>query len=206
MLAVGRSLAVACAIAVLGAAGSAHAEVDATLKKAMKDPANPVVKMATNKGDITIELYKKEAPKTVANFLAYVKKGHYYGHHLPSRHAQLHDPGRRLHGRPEGEAHRSAGRERGRAMVFRTRGHHRHGAHQRSEQRHGAVLHQYVEEQHLPGQGQLPDGAGYCVFGKVIGGMDVVELIKAVKTTQKPPMFEALPVATVEIKMVTQVQ
>ncbi len=39
----------------------------------------PVVKIQTNKGDITIELFQSDAPKTVENFLALVKKGFYDG-------------------------------------------------------------------------------------------------------------------------------
>ena len=39
----------------------------------------PVVKIQTNKGDITIELFSKDAPKTVENFLTLVKKGFYDG-------------------------------------------------------------------------------------------------------------------------------
>ena len=46
------------------------------------------------------------------------------------------------------------------------------------------------------------DGVGYCVFGKVIEGMDVVEKIKAVKTGTKGGMSD-VPNDTVEIKSVT---
>ena len=40
---------------------------------------NPKVLVETSLGDVEIELFEKEAPKTVANFLSYVKKGHYDG-------------------------------------------------------------------------------------------------------------------------------
>ena len=40
---------------------------------------NPRVLIETSKGDIEVELFEKEAPVTVANFLSYVKKGHYDG-------------------------------------------------------------------------------------------------------------------------------
>ena len=39
--------------------------------------ANPKVLMETSKGDITIELYEKEAPRTVKNFLSYASEGFY---------------------------------------------------------------------------------------------------------------------------------
>ncbi|MEK0427257.1 MAG: hypothetical protein RJB11_3348, partial [Planctomycetota bacterium] len=40
---------------------------------------NPKVLIETSLGDVEIELFEKEAPKTVENFLSYVKKGHYDG-------------------------------------------------------------------------------------------------------------------------------
>src|SRR4029453_17090839 len=44
-----------------------------------KPAANPQVTLETSKGTIVLELYPDKAPKTVANFLAYVKSGHYTG-------------------------------------------------------------------------------------------------------------------------------
>ena len=55
--------------------------------------------MKTSQGTIVIELYPDKAPKTVENFLQYVKDGFYNGTDLPSRHRRLHDPGRRLRAR-----------------------------------------------------------------------------------------------------------
>lgn len=43
------------------------------------NPANPRVKISTTAGDIVVELFEKEAPISVANFLAYVKEGFYDG-------------------------------------------------------------------------------------------------------------------------------
>ena len=45
----------------------------------MSETANPVVVMTTSKGEIQIELNQEKAPKTVANFLAYVDDGFYDG-------------------------------------------------------------------------------------------------------------------------------
>lgn len=206
MLAVRRSLAVVCATAVLSAAGWAHAEVDATLKKTMKDPTNPVVKMSTNKGDITIELYKKEAPKTVANFLSYVKKGHYSGtifHRvIPTFMIQGGGYSADLKEKATdppivNEAANGLSNAVGTIAMART------------SDPNSATSQFFINtgpKNAFLDKANSQDGVGYCVFGKVIGGMDVVDLIKAVKTMQKPPAFEALPVATVEIKMATQVQ
>jgi len=40
---------------------------------------NPLVRLATNQGEIIVELYPEKAPRTVANFLHYVDSGHYNG-------------------------------------------------------------------------------------------------------------------------------
>ena len=64
----------------------------------------PGVKLATSAGDIVVELYADKAPKTVENFLQYVKDRHYDGTVFHRVIDELHGPGRRLHGRPEAEA------------------------------------------------------------------------------------------------------
>ena len=48
---------------------------------------------------------------------------------------------------------------------------------------------------------RTPDGYGYCVFGEVTAGMDVVEKISAVEVTDQP-QFERIPVKTVLIRSV----
>jgi hypothetical protein len=75
-----RHFVVALVALALGVtAASAGPGLTPEAKKAMRDASNPVVLLSTTLGDITIELYKKEAPKTVDNFLAYTKKKHYDG-------------------------------------------------------------------------------------------------------------------------------
>lgn len=45
----------------------------------MADSGNPVVEMKTNKGTMRLELFQKEAPNTVANFMSLINKGYYNG-------------------------------------------------------------------------------------------------------------------------------
>ena len=59
--------------------------------------ANPQVELDTTAGAIKIELYPDAAPKTVANFLDYVKAKFYDGNTIPPCNRRLHDPGRRIH-------------------------------------------------------------------------------------------------------------
>jgi cyclophilin family peptidyl-prolyl cis-trans isomerase len=54
-----------------------------------------VIKLTTNHGVMLLDLNAEKAPKTVANFLAYVAAGHYDGTIFPPRDQGLHDPGRR---------------------------------------------------------------------------------------------------------------
>ena len=59
--------------------------------------AHPNVLLKTSQGDIKVELYPEKAPKSVANFLDYVKSGQYKRNDLSSCDSRLHDPGRRLY-------------------------------------------------------------------------------------------------------------
>ena len=53
---------------------------------------------------------------------------------------------------------------------------------------------------------ETPEDYGYCVFGKVIEGLDVVDKIRNVKTSPKHPPHRDVPMNTVEIISVTRVE
>jgi peptidyl-prolyl cis-trans isomerase A (cyclophilin A) len=149
-----------------------------------------------------LQLDREKAPKTVDNFLQYVRAGHYDGTDLPPRHRQLHDPGRRLQGRPERKAHARAdpaGKPQRPEQPARHAG---DGAHECARLGHRAVLHQR-RRQRLPRPAQRSrDGNGYAVFGKVVDGMDVVDKIRAVPT-QAVGMHQNLPVKPVILRKAT---
>ena len=67
---------------------------------------DPRVEIVTDMGTIVVQLAPSRAPRTVENFLRYVREGHYAGtvFHLSPRDPGLHDPGRRLHRRDAAEA------------------------------------------------------------------------------------------------------
>ena len=145
---------------------------------------NPKVKFTTNLGDFTLELEPAAAPKTVANFLAYVKAGHYKGttfHRVISK-FMIQGGGMLPNGMEkttkapvENEAkHASeAGLKNLRGTV----------AMARTSAPHSATAQFFVnvvDNPFLDFPGQ--DGFGYCVFGKVVDGMDTVDKIRDVQT------------------------
>lgn len=153
--------------------------------------------LTTNHGNITIELDAEKAPKTVENFLAYVNSGHYAGtifHRVIDgfmiqgggfepgmKQKPTNDP-------VENEAKNGLKNDMYTLAMARTSAPHSASAQFFININNNAFL-------DYPGQ----DGWGYCVFGKVTDGTDVVEKIKAVKTTRSG-MFADVPVEDVIIE------
>ena len=139
------------------------------------------MKLATSAGDIVVELDAAKAPKTVDNFVQYVKAGHYDGtvFHRVINNFMIQGGGMTadLKEKPT----RAPIALESRNGLTNERGTRRDGAHQRPELGDRAVLHQR-QGQRLPEPPQARDGNGYAVFGKVISGMDVVDKIRAVPT------------------------
>ena len=155
------------------------------------------VLLTTNHGNITIELDAEKAPKTVENFLAYVNSGHYAGtiFHRVIDGFMIQgggfEPGMKQ--KPtnepvENEAKNGLKNDMYTLAMARTSAPHSASA-QFFINVNNNSFHDY------PGQ----DGWGYCVFGKVVDGTDVVEKIRAVKTTRSG-MFADVPVDDVIIE------
>lgn len=165
--------------------------------------AEPVrVLMQTSKGDITLELYPEKAPKTVANFLQYVDDGFYENtifHRVIPR-FMIQGGGfdaemsRKETREPvENEAANGLKNERGTIAMARTSAPHSATAQFFINHKdNGALDH--------PGQ----DGWGYCVFGKVIDGMQTVDAVAATPTGIAHGMRD-VPKETVVIKKVERV-
>ncbi|BDU76769.1 peptidylprolyl isomerase [Mesoterricola sediminis] len=146
--------------------------------------ANPKVKFTTTLGAFTVELAPEAAPKTVENFLGYVKSGHYKGttfHRVISK-FMIQGGGMTKDGvekptRKPVENEARASKEKG---LLNVRG---SLAMARTRDPHSATAQFFVnvvDNPFLDSPGQ--DGWGYCVFGKVVEGMETVDRIKAVKT------------------------
>jgi cyclophilin family peptidyl-prolyl cis-trans isomerase len=162
-------------------------------------PGNPVVVMATSLGDITIELFKTEAPVSVQNFLQYVNEGFYSGtvFHRVKKGFMIQGGGftPSLQEKPTrppilNEATNGLRNARGTLAMARTR-----ALRSATSQFYINV----VDNRMLDHTGFAPEDFGYAVFGRVLSGMDVVDRIVAVPTTSKGPMDD-VPIEAVVIK------
>jgi len=141
-----------------------------------------MIKLTTNLGAITLELDAEKAPKTVANFLAYVKAGHYDGtiFHRVIDGFMIQGggflPGMRqkpTNAPIENEAANGLKNLRGTIAMART------------QEPHSATAQFFInvaDNDFLDFRAPAGNGWGYCVFGRVVEGMDVVDKIKSVRT------------------------
>ena len=147
--------------------------------------AVPTVEMTTNKGLITIELDPARAPKSVENFVAYVKAGHYNGtvFHRIIDGFMIQGGGFAI---KDGELAQKPTRapianeaDNGLKNVIGSI------AMARTNDPNSATSQFFinlVNNDFLDFRSKTPQGWGYAVFGKVTDGMDVVNKIKGVKT------------------------
>ena len=159
------------------------------------------VLMKTSKGGITIELNSEKAPKTVANFLAYVDAGHYDGtifHRvIPDFMIQGGGFGADMQKKPtsatvENEAKNGLKNVRGSIAMART------------SEPHSASAQFFINHKDNPNLDYPSfDGWGYAVFGKVTGGMEVVDAIAAVRTGTVSA-YQNVPKETVLIESVSR--
>ena len=144
--------------------------------------ANPKVLMETSKGDITIELYEKEAPKTVKNFLSYVSEGFFNDliFHRVIKNFMIQGGGFDTEMRQKdpkapikNEARRGLGNKRGTLAMARTN---------IIDSATAQFFINLVNNDSLNHKNDTHAGFGYAVFGEVVKGMDVVDSIARVKT------------------------
>ena len=161
-----------------------------------------IATLHTSKGNIQIELYEEKAPKTVENFLSYVKEGFYENtiFHRVIKGFMIqcggHDKemNRKLcKASIEHEGHNGLKNERGTIAMART-----NDPHSASSQ----FFINLVDNEFLNFKSPTADGWGYCVFAKVTDGLDVVDKIGAVKTTTKQGHGD-VPMETITIEKVS---
>ncbi|NOV26937.1 peptidyl-prolyl cis-trans isomerase [Cupriavidus necator] len=140
------------------------------------------VQLQTNKGVITLELDAEKAPKSVENFLSYVRKGHYDNtiFHRVIKNFMIQgggfEPGMKQKDTDapiENEAGNGLKNDRYTVAMARTNAPHSATA---------QFFINVVDNDFLNFSSPTPQGFGYAVFGKVVDGTDVVEQIKGVRT------------------------
>ena len=141
-----------------------------------------MVKLHTNHGVITLELDAAKAPKTVENFLQYVRDGFFDGTIFHRVIDGFMIQGGGFDARHEAKTHPRRDRERGRQRPEERHLHHRHGAHQQSHSATAQFFINVADNGFLDYHRAHAAGLGLRVFGKVVEGMDVVDKIKKVKT------------------------
>jgi peptidyl-prolyl cis-trans isomerase B (cyclophilin B) len=141
-----------------------------------------MVKLHTNQGVIALELDADKAPRTVENFLSYVKKGHYDGtiFHRVINGFMIQGggfaPGMRQKATDAPIPNEAANGLRNQKYTI---------AMARTGDPHSATAQFFInvaDNDFLTHTAPSGQGWGYCVFGKVVEGQDVVDKIKGVKT------------------------
>lgn len=155
--------------------------------------AHPRVRLQTSQGAIVLELYPDKAPQTVANFLNYVRSGFYNGtvfHRVvPGFVIQgggfdVNLAAKKTQGPITNEAANGLSNQRGTVAMART------------AQVHSATSQFFInlaDNTFLDHRDDSPQGFGYCVFGRVVEGMEVVDAIAALPTGPGGPFPAEVP-------------
>ncbi len=179
---------------ILGAGSNARAE-----------RSNPLVKLETSMGDITLELYPDKAPATVANFLEYVKAGFYNGtiFHRVINGFMIQGGGldAQMNKKPtrapiKNEADNGLTNDAYTVAMARTN---------IPDSATAQFFINVANNTFLNHTAKTPQGWGYAVFGKVVKGREVVDKIKAVPTTTRDS-YENVPKEPVTINKAKVVQ
>lgn len=158
----------------------------------------------TNLGNIKIDLHTDKTPLTAANFLSYVKKGFYDGtiFHRVINGFMIQGGGfqrgmvsKKTDEQIENEADKGALNKRGTLAMART------------SDPHSATAQFFInvaDNTFLNHSAKTSQGWGYCVFGEVVEGMDIVDKIKTVKTGSRNG-HQDVPVEDVVIERITEI-
>jgi cyclophilin family peptidyl-prolyl cis-trans isomerase len=167
--------------------------------------ANPQVMIKTSAGEMLVELYPQKAPKTVANFLNYVQDGFYNGtvFHRVIDNFMIQGGGftpaleqKQTLSPIDSEADNGLKNEPGTLAMAR------------GYEPNSATAQFFINlnnNLHLNFYKPEPDYYGYCVFGKIVKGMDVAKKIGAVQTTASGPFKEEVPVERIVIEEISPI-
>ena len=167
------------------------------------DAASPVVTFETSHGSFAVALEPDAAPETVANFVQYVRDGHFDGtifHRViagfmiqgggyTERYEQL-----KTRAPIENEAPNAPGNDRGTIAMARTAD---------PPSATAQFFINVVDNDFLNHRGKNPQGWGYAAFGRVVDGMETVDRIAALKTGPGGPFPSDVPQEAVVISKAT---
>lgn len=157
----------------------------------------PQVSLKTNMGEIVLELYPEKAPKSVANFLQYVKNGHYNGtiFHRVIEDFMIQGGGfdQKLQQKPTDAPIQNEAKNGLKNVTYSI-------AMARTGAPHSATAQFFINtNNNRPLDYPSQDGWGYAVFGKVIKGTDIVDKIKTVSVSDQD-MHQHVPIKAVIIE------
>jgi len=190
-------LAAAMAAPAQGEAEAGTPDMPAPEETQQAEETDMVV-IKTSLGDIKVKLAADKAPLTVANFLSYVDAGHYDGtiFHRVIDQFMIQGGGfdAQMRQKPtkapvKNEAANGLANKRGTVAMART---------MVVDSATSQFFINVKDNAFLDHKAPTPQGFGYCVFGEVVEGMDVVDRIKSVRTGVQAGMSD-VPVETVEI-------
>ncbi len=163
------------------------------------------VKLETSLGPIVLELDEEKAPKTVENFIGYVREGFYDGtiFHRVIKGFMIQGGGHTadLVQKPTGEpipneAANGLSNQTGTIAMARTADPHSASA---------QFFINTADNTFLDHQGETPQGWGYAVFGRVVEGMDIVRRIEGQATGSRGG-YQDVPLESVVIERATLVE
>lgn len=168
--------------------------------------ANPQVELKTNMGVIVLELYPERTPATVKNFIQYVKDGHYNGtvfHRvIPKFMIQGGGFSPDFKQRPVGKPIRNEAANGIKNTIGTV-------AMARTSEPHSATAQFFIniaDNDFLNFRYPTREGYGYCAFGRVIKGMNVVQRIASVATGAGPAPHRDVPRQPIVIEQATVIE
>ena len=188
----------AATLLIAGCSSQELEEETVTAPEIVKETKTMIL-MKTSKGDIKIELDAEKAPNTVANFMKYVESGHYsntifhrvidnfmiQGGGFTANMAQKNAPHT-----VDNEANNGLKNDRGTIAMARTSDPHSAGA---------QFFINVKDNDFLNFSAPTQQGWGYCVFGKVVEGMDVVDAIKVVPVGRQDVPNDVITITEIQV-------
>ena len=201
-----RTIALACVIGIgLLLAVPAAAQDAETREAAVEESAaeNPVVLLETTMGEITVELFADKAPATVENFLRYMDEKFYDGtiFHRVIESFVIQGGGwtremvrKETHEPIVNEANNGLSNTRGTIAMARM------------QDPNSATSQFFINVNDNVRLDYFDEASpGYCVFGRVVEGMDVVDAIRKVRTGPVNPLPRDVPIEPVELLSATRI-